>query len=153
MTALNPNLEAVRKRQLGAIHIGKKKLGLDDDSYRAMLQRLTGKRSAAALGVEQLAAVIEEMRRLGFSTTRRRPPANGQARLIAVLWAEMYREGIVKNGTAKALDAFVKRQAGVEALEWLTPEGANKVIEALKSWRARGGKDGGCAMGGDSAGR
>jgi len=65
----------------------------------------------------------------------------------------MYREGIVKNGTAKALDAFVKRQAGVEALEWLTPEGANKGIEALKSWRARGGKDGGCAMGGDSAGR
>jgi phage gp16-like protein len=91
---LNPNLEATRQRRLRCIHVGRKQLGLDEPTYRAMLQRCTGKSSAAELTLDQLADVIEEMRRLGFRTTARQRLPTAQQRKIAVMWAEM-TEGIV----------------------------------------------------------
>ena len=54
-----------RKAPLRAVHASRRQLGLDDDTYRALLERVTGKRSAADLDAAQLRKVLNEMRRLG----------------------------------------------------------------------------------------
>ena len=41
--------DSQRNKDLAKIHIAKKQLGLDDDSYRAMLQMVAGVNSAAHL--------------------------------------------------------------------------------------------------------
>ena len=41
------------KRNIAKIKMAQKQLGMDDDSYRALLRRVTGKDSAAALSIMQ----------------------------------------------------------------------------------------------------
>ena len=48
-----------RNHRLAAIHLGKKELGLDDDTYRDMLEQVTGKRSAKGLNDDELVAVLK----------------------------------------------------------------------------------------------
>ncbi len=60
-----------RRRDLAAIHASAKQLGLDDDTYRALLARVsadacgTAVRSAGDLTADGRAAVLAELRRLG----------------------------------------------------------------------------------------
>jgi len=137
---MTPRQEALRKLRIRLIHTGKKALGLDDDAYRAMLLRLTGQSSSKELDLEALEAVVEEMRRKGFKAEPRKSLAMPQQRKIAAMWAELYREGAVKDGSPRALDRFVKRVAGVDSVRFLVPGDANKVIEALKAWQGRIGQ-------------
>ncbi|SNS43805.1 Mu-like prophage protein gp16, partial [Tistlia consotensis] len=112
-----------------------------DDSYRALLQRLTGKTSAAELTPAQLGRVIEELDRLGAYRRQQRAARSyptPQARMARGLWIELHRMGVVRNRTDQALDAFVRKLAGVDSARWLTdPAEAGKVIEALKAMKAR----------------
>jgi len=120
------------------IHTGKRELGLDDGAYRALLERVTGKTTSALMGTAELRAVADEMRRLGFAhVLGRKMPDDPQQRLIVTLWSELGRRGKVRSRTRQALDKFIKRQTGIDKLEWLTPETSNQVIEALKAWRDR----------------
>ena len=56
-----------RKSLLAKIHIAKKDLGLDDDTYRLRLERLTGKTSARDLTVPQLARIVADLRVPGLA--------------------------------------------------------------------------------------
>ena len=53
-------------RLIGMIHVAKNQLGLDDDTYRALLLDLTGKDSCATMTVKEQWRVIEELKRKGF---------------------------------------------------------------------------------------
>lgn len=60
----------MRRKNLAAIHASKKQLGLDDDTYRDLLARVSSShgptcRSAKDLTADQVRAVLDEMRRLG----------------------------------------------------------------------------------------
>lgn len=59
-----------RQQQLARIHMGKKQLRLDDETYRALLVRVTGEASSAQMSAQQRNAVIVEMVRLGFKAER-----------------------------------------------------------------------------------
>jgi phage gp16-like protein len=133
---LTPKQAALRARRIKLVHTAKRALGLDDDAYRDLLAREAGARSAADLDLDQLGAVVEALRKAGFKATRRtlREP---QHRLIAALWRELHEAGAVADGSAGALSAFVRRQTGIERLEWLPAAEAGKVVEALKAWLAR----------------
>lgn len=54
-----------RRRDLAAIHVGAKQLGLDEQTRRDLIERVTGVRSAADLDDAARAAVVQELRRLG----------------------------------------------------------------------------------------
>lgn len=130
--------QRLRKSRIRLIHTAKRELGLDDDAYRDLLARETGQRSAKDLDLDQLGAVVEALRRAGFRakprvSTLKEP----QHRLVAALWRELHQAGAVADGSARALSAFVRRQTGIERLEWLPSAEAAKVVEALKAWRAR----------------
>ncbi|XLM22170.1 regulatory protein GemA, partial [Chromobacterium piscinae] len=55
-----------RQRLIRLIHVAKRELALDDDSYRAILQRIGRQASAADLSVPELNQVLEYLKRNGF---------------------------------------------------------------------------------------
>lgn len=62
--------DQVRRQKISAIHAAKSQLGMDEDTYRELLARVSAAhgpecRSAKDLDAEQLRAVLDEMRRLG----------------------------------------------------------------------------------------
>lgn len=130
------------------INIAKGQLGLDEDTYRAILVRVTGVASLRAMSYNQRLAVIEEMKRLGFKVKvkGRKLPASVKPyiRLIHALWSNCARLGVVETGSREALRAFCKRfvahgQEGVAVdPDLLSYDQATPIIEALKKMEARG---------------
>lgn len=127
-----------RPRRIALIHAAKRQLGLGDGEYRLLLRRVTGKGSSAELDLAQLDAVIDELRRLGFGVRPRRK-LNGLQRKIVALWAELGKAGVLRDRSDRALDRFIKRQTGVDAVQWLASDQAAQVAEALKGWCQREG--------------
>lgn len=126
----------VDRRTLAAIHIAKKDRGLDDDTYRDLLQRIAGVRSAADLDQAGARRVMAEFERLGFRNTARRVRHDDRpiARKVVALWLMLWNLDEVASRKDKSIDAFVKRTTGKEALRFTTNGEAGKVVEALKAW-------------------
>lgn len=55
-----------KQRLIQLIHIARNELGMDEDTYRQMLQGLTGKASTKGMDTTQLNCVLESMKRKGF---------------------------------------------------------------------------------------
>ena len=68
---MTKTVEQKKKGLIAKIHVAKTQLGLDDDNYRAILQRITGQNSAKDCNLLQLQRVMAEMERLGFKPTRK----------------------------------------------------------------------------------
>ncbi len=130
-----------RNKKLAAIHIGKKKLGLDETTYRAKLELVTGKRSAGDMSESELDMVLESFRDDGFSRRRSNAStsANPSHAFMRAMWISLFHLGAVADRTDAALDAFVKHQTGIEKAAWVPPEETYKVIEALKEMCGRAG--------------
>lgn len=131
---------SVRRKLLAKVHIAKQQLGLDDDVYRAVLLRVAGASSAGDLMEEQLAAVVREFRRLGWTprtASGKRPSDKAYIRKIWAIWTEMGSRGVIQIATRGALRSFVQKMTGISDPQWLDPIQAAKVIEGLKAWRNR----------------
>ena len=126
---------------LAAIHVAKKQLGLDDDTYRAMLVRVTGKASTKDMTEAERNRVVEELRGKGFKPASKglRKKLEGRyAAKLQALWIAGWNLGIVRDRTDEALIAFVQRQTHVDHVRFLhDPEDAMSAIEGLKGWLAR----------------
>lgn len=126
---------------LAAIHVARKQLGLDDDTYRAMLVRVTGKDSAGKMNEAERQRVVEELRKRGFkkSSTPARSRAAGPYRAkLQALWIALWNLGLVDDPSDYAMTTFVRRQAKLDHTRFLIHhEDASAVIEALKEWMAR----------------
>lgn len=137
---------------LAALHVAKKQLDLTEEDYRAVLERVTGRRSARELAAVEIGLVLDEFRRMGFMPTpgRSRMPkvrrsAKGAMLLdgpyaakLRALWIAGWNLGVVRDRTDKALLAFVERQTKISHTRFLREAGdASKAIEALKAWLAR----------------
>jgi phage gp16-like protein len=130
-----------RRGLLGAIHAGKRQLGWDDETYRAVLRQVTGHDSAAACTVRELEAVLEQLRARGF-TPKPGAPAyrrghRPEARYIRALWAELAQQGALHDPSEVGLNAFVERQTKTSRLEWCSTAQLRSVLEALKAWSTR----------------
>lgn len=133
---------------IAKMHVARKQLGLDEDTYRAALRRATGKDSAKDMSRAEQLTVIEAFRAAGFNDAPAR--RSGGRRLLTgkyagklqALWIAGWNLGLVKNRDDAALLAFVKRQTGIDHTRFLRDgEDAFKAIEALKGWLARAGVD------------
>lgn len=157
MTAPRP----VDRQHLSAIHVLKGKLQLDDDAYRDLLQQLTGKRSSAAMSLAERQQVRAHLQHLaersgvvenatakaarGGDATR--PASSGFAaayaaahpreRKVWALWGALHRAGLVNDGSAPALHAWVQRTVQVSAPRFCTTAQLDTCIEALKDWLKR----------------
>lgn len=139
---------------LAKIHIAKKDLRLDDDAYRAMLTRLTGKASSRDCTDAQLGVVLDEMKAKGwtpkFKVAASNPGASARRGALAsspmakkarAMWISLHQLGVVRDRSEAALEAFGRRQLGVEKLQWADQSQANLLIEALKAMAERAGWD------------
>jgi phage gp16-like protein len=134
-----------RLRDLALIHLAKAQLGLDDDTYHAMLRATAGVASAADLNAAGRARVLEHLRSRGFRPLAgaRRHPASPSARYIRWLWSELWRRGEVgsREGLARWLKAHTRRlhprRAGWARPESLPAEPARRVIRQLRAWLDR----------------
>lgn len=147
-SAPKPAPKLPRQNALAKIHIAKKDLCLDDDTYREVLQRLCGVASAKELTDRQLGRVLAEFRRLGWKPKAPKPQTVSlrlpQLRKINLLWSRLLESGAIRAvGTAgrSPLLSFVEKQTGVARLEWLSVAQAGQIIEALKAWGKRVGAD------------
>lgn len=125
---------------LAKIHIAKKELALDDEAYRDVLKRVTGKRSSRDLSDYQVNQLFREFKRLGWKPKKtHRPAVRPQVRMIYALWGVLHKGGAVENGDPKACEAWVKRMFGADLTPWMAAEECNDVIESLKQWVRRAG--------------
>jgi phage gp16-like protein len=125
---------------LKAIHAKRRQMGLDDDSYRALLVAVTGKTSSAAMDDKERRAVLTEMERRGAPrTASRRNRASGPyAGKLQAIWIAAWNLGIVRDKSDAAMLSFVKRQTGLDHSRFLRePRDASRAIEALKDWMRR----------------
>lgn len=130
-----------RNALLGKVHIGLKQLMnqgvMTKDDYRLMLEDRYGYPSASQLTVEQLKLVVEHLEKLGARFTKKPTADDPQARKIRSLWLQLHKAGKVRNPSEAALSAWIKRQVGIDRLDWLSPRQAGDIIESLKLWLER----------------
>ena len=129
-----------RRALLAKVHVARKQMALTEDSYRAVVRRITAKNSSSDCTEPQLVALVEEFRRLGWKAR----PLSGKpyVRKIYALWGEL--KPYLSDSSTPALAAFVRRQTmslaapqGVGSVEWLDANQANRVTEGLKAWLRR----------------
>lgn len=128
-----------RNQQLSKIHIAKKDLALDDDTYRALLTRVTGMSSAKVLNPLQVAAVLREFERLGWKPKQGRAkpkPAADRAKLVGKIEAQLADAG----RPWEYGDGLAKRLYKVERLEWLDAVQLRGVVTALAKDAKRHGR-------------
>jgi len=132
-----------RKKLIQLIHIGKSKMGLSDEAYRAFLEGITGKQSSANMTQRQLAAVLRAMRGNGFDQAphRVKPEERGGATLTQLEYIKGMWSKCARNKSDKALLAFVERIAHVNSLRFLTVHTARDVILALRDMMIKAGFD------------
>lgn len=155
MTASNE-----RTRLIRLVQVGRRSLGLDEETYRELLAQQSGKRSAAELTLQELDKVLLAMKGVGFKPTvkravnggkpRRLSPARGaptrtaEIGVIRAIWITMHRHGLLRDGSETALNHYVERQTvrinngvGVAEVAWLSEALAYPVLESLKHWHKR----------------
>jgi phage gp16-like protein len=127
-----------RKKLIQLIHIGKAKMALSEDGYRAFLEGAAGKQSCADMSERELAAVLRVMRGNGFDYTSRRvkPEEKGGATMAQLEYIKGMWRNCARNKSEGALLAFVNRIAHVKSLRFLTVQSARKVILALRDMNA-----------------
>lgn len=153
MTAVS----SARRSMIAKVHLGAKELGLADDVRRDLMQRLTGKRSAADCSDDELDAILADYRAKGWKptvlgggkaarpardagTTFRRPAADHPvARKARAMWISLHQLGVVQNRSEQALEAFARRQLKIDALVWADQSQGFRLIEALKAMAERAG--------------
>ena len=125
---------STRNLQLSKIHIAKKDLALDDETYRALLVRVAGVRSAKDLTPRQTGVVLAEFARLGWEPTQvkkqgRKAPiaAPDREKLVGKIEAFLAE---AKRSWAYA-DGMALRMFKVERVEWLDPGQLQKMVAAL----------------------
>lgn len=142
MTRTATIAEKTRKRTLGAIHATSKQLGLDDDTYRSLVARVSAEhgpaqRSCAKCTPVQLNAIANELRRIAGKPAQDAQNArkwagkpkgdlSPQLAKIEALLADAGREWAYAHGLTKRLCK------GVARVEWCNPDQLAKVIAALQ---------------------
>ena len=134
-----------RRALLAAVHVARKKLGMIEDDYRAVLHRITGHTSAKDCDNLQLGKVLDEFGRMGFQSTartaRRAPAASAVARKARAMWISLGQLGAIEDASEEKLELFGRRQLGVERLQWANEREGFRLIEALKAMADRHGWD------------
>lgn len=118
-----------RAADLAAIHLAKKQLGLDDETYRAMLRDVCGVASAAELDAAGRRKFLAHLATKGFQRkpTRRPAPAPERQALIKKIRAML----IEADRPDAYADGMAKRMCKVDRMEWCTPDQLGKIVAAL----------------------
>lgn len=95
---------------LAAIHIKRRQLGLEDEDWRDIVERVTGQRSTKGLNPKQTVALLEELDRLsgGRAPRARRMLSGPFVPKLQALWISAWNLGLVGSKDDQQLVAFVR---------------------------------------------
>ena len=135
---MKPQLSAdIRKRELAQIHVAKAQLGLDDDTYRAMLWTVARVKSAADLDWAGRKKVIDHLKSAGAKSKSRPAPAASKAVLVYKIRAQLIA---LDNKPDAYADGMARHMFHIERFEWCDPAQLGKIIAALAIQQKREGK-------------
>jgi len=122
----------MKRNLIRIVHTGKSRLGWDDDTYRDVLARLTGRRSASDCTEAELEKVLAWMRSVGFTPSashgRRPRVASGRKGMLSKIEALLAEAG----RSWSYLDGVIERMLGEKKpVEWLNDDQVRKVMQML----------------------
>lgn len=130
----------IRTRELAQIHIATKDLGLDDETYRAMLWTVAHVRSSSELDQAGRTKVLNHLKSSGFKPKRSGfkidPPQNVKISSVALVSKIGALLTVLDKPWAYA-DGMAKKMFKVEKLIWCTPQQLHKIVAALEYAKAR----------------
>lgn len=129
----------IHPKQIQIIKLAQKELGLDDDTYRALLQEMFGVDSCTRLSLEQANELIDELQRKGFRLVGKKGGRSVQpARKGSASRPRLPRDGnVVKLVSA---DELAKLEAVAALIEWQYQDGLARLLERrlhIKGGRVR----------------
>ncbi|EAQ8611089.1 TPA: DUF1018 domain-containing protein [Salmonella enterica] len=139
-----------RDKLISTIHVAKRELRLDQDTYKDALRTATGKTSCRDMTLAELSRVLATFKKRGFKVrskpqNRALKPATVTAKIRAI-WRLMYAQGFLSSDSEVALNGWVRKQTapqnggeGVANYQWLEKEPAlaSDMLERLKRWHRR----------------
>lgn len=122
-----------RQAIIARIHIAKKELGLDDETYRAMLQQVTKHNSCADMHISDLYRVMEHLKTLGYKPSTRkfgkRPnPPQDKVALMSKVEALLADRRLHWNYA----HAMAQRMFKVEKVDWLDRDQLWRLVASLQ---------------------
>ena len=137
-------------RQIKLANVGRNKLRIAEESWRAMLARhgagmKDGKPSLTKMDQTQLAALIRELVAKGFVITR--PGGDPQwpqwmlprIQKLNAMWFALADAGVVRERKEAAMVKWLSRFTGGKHPRWATDAQLDAGIEAMKKWANREG--------------
>lgn len=130
--------ERKRKKYIKAVKTAQRQLGMDDATYRVMLEARTGCHSATECSLAQLGAVLDHLRRAGATHPkeggkRRLVPTADRASLMQKVWAllgELERVTGQPHSMAYA-DAICQRNAWCSLVDFANPQILHQLVGAM----------------------
>lgn len=122
--------DPARRRDLAAIHAAARAQGLDEDTYRGLLERETGLTSAAAMDAAQRARVLRALGGRGGDGDGWRPHpkpplvSDGQWKYIRDLVGKLHLD-------EQSFARVVRHITGLERPEWLDAPRAGDLIAGM----------------------
>lgn len=125
----------MRRALIAKIKIAQKELGLDDGTYRAVLERVTGKRSCTECSIPELERVVEDLRQHGFTPKAKGNPY-GKPHLRRTSASAMLGkvEALLAEGGLhwNYAHAMARRMFGKDKVEYLDDKELHKLVAALQ---------------------
>ncbi|WP_170113245.1 gp16 family protein [Ahniella affigens] len=131
---MKPRPTRFRNAMIQKIHAAARALTLDDDTYRDMLHRVTGKRSCADMNTVQLEAVSRELDRLQ-GNARPQSLANGPVTIqegCRAMMTKVERLLISRDRQWEYAHSMARHMFKVDRVEWLRPADLHKLVAALE---------------------
>ncbi|MEM9423257.1 MAG: regulatory protein GemA [Spirochaetota bacterium] len=141
-----PNMSRGKLIQL--IHVAKKQLALADENYRTLIAEVKqGATSCTELNLFQLGELYKLLKACGFRPVKKIPDRAPKKREGD--WATQeqlyYIRGLwqlsARNPSEQSLCRMCKRITGIDMIQWLDNDGANKLILALRDITKKAGYD------------
>jgi len=135
----NPKHQQNRNAAIGKIHIAKSQLGLDDETYRAILLTIGNVKSSKDLTPEGINKVIKHFESKGVVFTKKKgtgqKPNNlnkvPQLQKIEALLADMKLPWDYLTSKGQGNVSMLQRLTGKQRLEFCDQKGLTSVITAL----------------------
>lgn len=131
-----------RLKLIQLIHVAKKKIGLSDEDYRAVLESTAGKSSCSEMTLFELDEALKAMKKLGFRVKKLETKeielgwdtTREQMNYIKGMW-----ELAARDKSDRALYKFIGRITGAVHPRFMNKKDAQKVIIALRKMMADAG--------------
>ena len=123
-----------RKKLIAKVKIAQQQLGMDDDTYRDLLEGAVGKRSAAKLNEKELTTVIEVMKSKGFQDQSNGHEADKPDVTEAKQALVSKIEALLADGNKpwRYAEAMAERMFNRKRIQWLNTDQLHRLVAALQ---------------------